>query len=89
MECSSKTEKRSTYLLVMLGLKEILDQLAMENSVCWYGHVLRREDSHVFTKALDFEVEGHRKKVRPKRKWKGQVEEESVKVGLRKEDALC
>ena len=30
-----------------------------------------------------------RKKGRLKRTWKKQVEEESVKVGLRREDALC
>ena len=38
---------------------------------------------------LAFEVEGQRKKGRPTRTWKKKVEEESVKVGLRMEDALC
>ena len=33
-------------LMLMLGLNETIDQLAMANSVCWYGHVSRR--------ALDF-----------------------------------
>ena len=42
----------------------------MAHSVCWYGHVLRREDGHVLRKTLDFEVEGQRKKGRPKRTWK-------------------
>ena len=65
-----------------------LDYLAMANSVCWYGHVFRREDGHVLRRALDFEVEGQRKKGRLKRTWKRQVEKESVKVGLRREDAL-
>ena len=46
----------------MLGLKKSIDQLAMANSVHWYGHVLRREDGHVLRRALDFEVEGQRKK---------------------------
>ena len=54
----------------MLGLNEAMDQLAMANSVCWYSHVLRREDSHVLRSALYFEVEGQRKKGRPKRTWK-------------------
>ena len=39
-----------------------MDQLAMASSVRWYSHVLRREDGHVLRKALDFEVEGQRKK---------------------------
>ena len=73
----------------MLGLNETIDRLAMANSVLWYGYVLRREDSHVLRRVLDFEVEGQRKKVRPKRTARKQVEEESVKVGLRREDSLC
>ena len=32
----------------MLGLNETIDQLAMANSVCWYGHVSRREDGDIF-----------------------------------------
>ena len=40
-------------------------------------------------RALEFEFEGKRKKGWPKRAWKKQVEEESVKVVLRMEDALC
>ena len=73
----------------MLSLNETLDQLAMANSVCWYGHVLRREDGHVLGWALYFEVVGQRKKGRLKSTWKKLVEEESVKIGLRREDALC
>ena len=61
----------------------------MENSLCWYGHVLRREDGHVLRRALDLDVDGPRKKVRPNRTWKKQFVEESVKVDLRMEDALC
>ena len=40
-------------------------------------------------RALDFEVDGQRRNWRLTRTWKKQVEEESVKVGLRREDALC
>ena len=59
-----------------------MDQFAMACSVHWYGYVLRREDGHVFRRALDFEVEGQRKKGRMKSTWNRKVEEESVKVGL-------
>ena len=50
--------------------------------------MLRREDGHILT-SFDFEVEGERKKERWKRTRKKEVVEESVKVGLRREDALC
>ena len=70
----------STDLMFMLGLMEATDQLAMANSVRWYGHVLQRP--------FHFEVEGQLKKCRPKRTWIRLVEEESVKVGLRRKDTL-
>ena len=89
MEYSSKTEKDLRIRCFLLGPKETIDQLAMANSVRWYGQVLRREDVHVLRRALDFEAEGEWKKGMPKRTWKKQVEEESMKVGLRRKDALC
>ena len=46
----------------MWGLNETADQMAMANSVCWYGHVLRREDGHVLRRTLDLEVEDQSKK---------------------------
>ena len=51
--------------------------------------LLRREDDHVRRRVLEFEVEDQSKKGKSKKTWKKQVEEESVKVGLRREDALC
>ena len=39
--------KRTTYLILMLGLKETIHQLAMVSSVRWYGHEVRREDGHI------------------------------------------
>ena len=51
--------------------------------------MFRSVNGHVLRRAFDFEVYGQRKKWMPKRTWKKQVEEESVKIGLRREDALC
>ena len=72
----------------MLRLRETANQLAMANNDRWYGHLLRREESHALS-SLDFEVEGQRKKGRPKSTWKKQAGEETVKVGLSRENALC
>ena len=52
-----KNRKISKDLMLMLGLNESIDQLAMANSVHWYGHVLWREDGHILRRAFDFEVE--------------------------------
>ena len=66
-----------------------IDQLAISNSVRWYGHMMKREDGHVLSRVLYLETEGQRKKGRPNMIWKKQSDEESVKIGLRKEDAHC
>ena len=84
-----ENRKRSTYLMFVLGLSETKDKLAMANSVRWYGHVLGREDGHVLRRTLDFEVDVQSKKGKLERTWIKQVEHERVKVGLRREDALC
>ena len=44
---------------------------------------------HVVRQATEIVAEGQLKKERQKRAWSKQVEEESVKVGLRREESLC
>ena len=83
-----KDRKRSTGLMFMLGLSETRDQLAMAHTVHWFGHILRREDGVILRRALDLEVDGQRTKGRLRRTWKKQVEDESVNVGLSREDAF-
>ena len=53
------------------------------------SNVLRRKGVHVIGRPLCFEVEGHRKDWRLKRTCKKQVEEESMKAGLSRKDAIC
>ena len=72
----------------ILALKETVVQMAKVNRVRWYGHVLRKDDGHVLRKALEFEVKGKRKRGRPKKTWKSQVENESKSVGLEKGDTM-
>ena len=72
----------------MLGLKKTIDRSATTNGGRWYGYVLRRDGDSVLRVALDLEVSDKRKRGRPKKTWKKQVEEETEKIGLKKEDAL-
>ena len=53
--------------MLMLGLNETIERLAMASIVHCYGHVLRREDGHMLRRVLDFVVEGQWKKWRLKR----------------------
>ena len=50
--------------------------------------MLRREDDSVLRVALNLEVSGKGKRGQPRKTWKKQVEEETEKIGLKKEDAL-
>ena len=61
--------------------------VAIANGVGWYGHVMRRDDNGVFWIALDLKASGKKKRERPMKTWKKQVEEVTKKIGL-KEDAL-
>ena len=58
--CGIQLKGRKLAKKLMLGLNEIIDQFTIANSICWYGHVLRREDGHVLRRALQFKVEGER-----------------------------
>ena len=89
-KCGAKLmeKKRTEDLMEMLGLKETVVQMAKANGVRWYSHVLRRNDGHVLRKVLEFEVKGGRKRGRPKKTWKTQVEKESKSIGLENKDAM-
>ena len=87
--CGQKVVDRKTTeeQMDMLGLKETIGRFATANGVRWYGHVLRRDDDSVLRIALNLEVRSKRKRGRPKKTWRKQVEEKTEKISL-KEDAL-
>ena len=89
MRRKTQRKKIARALMLMLGLNETIDQLAMANSVGLDSHVLGKEDGHVLRRALDFVVESQMKKRRPKMTLKKRVEEEGIKVDLSRKDALC
>ena len=76
--CGEKVVDRKTIVeqVNMLGLKETIDRLATTNRVRWYGHVPRRNDDNILRVAMDLEVSGKRKRGRPKKTGKKQVEED-------------
>ena len=79
--------KNTEDLMKMLGLKKTLDKMAQANGVRWYGHVVRRDEERILKKATMLQVNGQRKRGRPKKTWKRQVEESLKKIGLRVEEA--
>ena len=81
-------KRRSQEIMSLLELKDTLDGLARARGVRWYGHVLRRNNSEVLRRALDFEVAGKRELGRPNIMWKRQVEEHINQIELKNEDAI-
>ena len=73
MWSTAQTVKISTDMMFMLGLNETIGQLAVANSVCWHCEELKRGDKHVLRRALHLEVDGQRKKGRPKRNGKSRL----------------
>ena len=72
-------------LIDRLGLKETL---AKASSVRWFGHVMKKGLRNVLRKALAFEIDGLKKKGRPKVEWKNKIVLEISKVGLKEKDDL-
>ena len=46
MWSKTQTEKDPQKIVLKLGLIVTIDQMAIANSVCWYGDLLRRVDGH-------------------------------------------
>ena len=61
--------------------------MTQANGVRWYGHVVRRDEENILKKAMMLQVNGQRKRGRPKQIWKRQVEESLKKIGMRVEEA--
>ena len=79
----SVDRKKMEDLMDMLGLKETLDRMAKANGVRWYGHVIRRDDYNILKRAMMMQVNGKRKRGRPKLTWRRLMEENAKKVGLK------
>jgi len=60
-------KKNTDELMNMLGLREIVENLAKASRLRWYGHVLRRDKDDALRKALSCKVDGQRQRERPRK----------------------
>ena len=63
-----------------------------ESRLKWYGHASRREEHYVGRRAIEMEVQGRRKRGRPKRRWLDKVKDDIKEKGLSADevyDATC
>ena len=50
-----------------------------ERRLKWYGHVMRREEHYVRTRAMKMKVQGRRKRGRPKLRWLDKKVKDDIK----------
>ena len=55
---------------------------AQERRLKWFGHVMRREDYFVCKRVMNMEVQGRRRKGRPKNRWKDSIANDLKEKGL-------
>ena len=86
--CGVKLKDRfpSNELKERLEMDDIMSVL-QQNTLRWYGHVLRKEDIDWVKKCMEYEVQGPRPGGRPKRTWREAVEKDCPARKLNTEDA--
>ena len=53
-----------------------------ESRLRWYGHVMRRDEQYVGRRIMEMDVQGRRKRGRPKQRWKDCIEVDLRSKGL-------
>ena len=57
-----------------------------ERRLQWFGHVMRREDGHVCRRVMNMEVDGRRRRGRPRVRWKDNIANDMRERGLREQE---
>ena len=60
---------RNEYVRGSVKVVEISKKV-QEGRLRWYGHILRREEEHIGRQTMDMEVQGRRRRGRPKKRWR-------------------
>ena len=77
---SNGNEYIRTVKVERLGIK------MTEGRLRWYGHVMRRDQDYVGRKMIEMELQGKRKRGRPKRRFLNLVKEDMREVGAKETD---
>ena len=62
-------------------VREISDKM-QESRLRWYGHVMRRDGQYVGRRVMEMDIQGRRRRGRPKQRWRDRVEEDLRSKGL-------
>ncbi|XP_068227863.1 uncharacterized protein [Palaemon carinicauda] len=79
------TKEMTRNLLIRWTVKVLeVSKKAQERILKWFGHVMRREYEHVCKRIIEMEVEGRKRKGRPKLRRKDKLLNDRKEKGLRK-----
>ncbi|PZC79580.1 hypothetical protein B5X24_HaOG216245 [Helicoverpa armigera] len=74
---------RNEYIRGSLKVAPVSEKLR-GNRLSWYGHVMRRNESHVVSKVMSMNVDGYSGRGRPKKRWM-----DCVKVDMVRKNVTC
>lgn len=72
---------RNEYIRGSLKVAPVTEKMR-SNRLAWYGHVMRREESHVTRKVMNMNVDGYRSRGRPKKRWMDCVKDDMCRNGV-------
>ena len=78
---------RNDYIRGSAKVVEISKKV-QEGRLRWYGHILRREEDHVGRRTMEMEVQGRRRRGRPRKRWKDCVRGDLGEKGIGEADAI-
>jgi hypothetical protein len=81
-----RDRKSNNEMMSVIGLNEDIVTLVRKSRLRWYGHVMKRDEGVGIRSMLEYEVAGEIGRGRPRMGWKEQVEKDTVKAGLRRDD---
>ncbi len=81
-----KDKIRNEYIRGTVKVTEVSAKM-QERRINWYGHVIRRGDEYVGKRVMTSQVEGRRRRGRPKLRWKDKLKEDLEAKGLGEEHA--
>ena len=85
MGVTRKNKIRNEYIKGTVKV-ERLGMKMREGRLGWYGHVMRRDQEYVGRKMIEMELQGKRKRGRPKRRFLDVVKEDMGEVGVKETD---
>ena len=72
---------RNEFIRGSLKVAPVIEKVK-ENRLSWYGHVMRRDDTHETKRVMSMNIDGWRGRGRPKKRWMDCVRDDMNEKGV-------